>query len=75
MDYSRIPNELVFTDSSRSTPLQIADLCAYSVMLQAKDFHTFDGGQMRPGYKSIVHTMHRDPKTKKVGGFGAVLFP
>lgn len=75
MDYSRIPNQLIFADCSRSTPLQIADLCGHCVMQQGGDFHSFDGDEMYPGYKSIAPIMHRDPKTKKVGGFGAVLFP
>ncbi len=75
MDYSRMPKEIVFEDSSKSTPLQLADLCAYNVMRQARDFHTFDGAEMYPGYKWIYPIMHKDPKTKKVGGFGAVLFP
>jgi hypothetical protein len=62
-------------DSASSTPLQIADLCAYSIMEQMKDFHGFDGKKMCPGYRAIAPIMHRDPKTKKVSGFGAVLFP
>jgi hypothetical protein len=75
MNYSRIPNEIVFEDSSNSTPLQLADLCAYNIMRQARDFDTFDGIDMYPGYESIHPIMHKDPKTQKVSGFGAVLFP
>ena len=75
MDYSRIPTSLTFQYSSTSTPLQIADLCAYYITEQAREFRAFDGNEMCPGYKSITPIMHRDPKTKKVSGFGAVLFP
>jgi hypothetical protein len=75
MDYSRIPKSLTFADSPSSTPLQIADLCTYSIMEQAKDFQGFDGRKMCPDYKANAPIMHRDPKTKKVSGFGAVLFP
>jgi len=55
--------------------LQLADLCAYSLMRQANDFYRFDGARKYDGYESIYPIMHKDPKNKKVGGFGAVLFP
>jgi hypothetical protein len=75
MDYSRIPDEIAFDDSSVNTYLQLADLCAYNVMRQARDYQTFDGDRMYPGYRWIHPIMHRDPHTGKVTSFGAVYFP
>lgn len=75
MDYSRIPDSIAFDDSGTNSFLQLADLCAYNVMRQARDHRTFDGDQMYEGYKWIHPIMHRDPKTGAVNSFGAVLFP
>ena len=72
---SRIPEIIKFEDSYQNNFIQIADLCAYCVMRQARDFKTFDGGHMYKGYKWIYPIMHRDPISRKVTNFGAVFFP
>jgi hypothetical protein len=75
MNYSRIPDDIAFDDSSVNTFLQLADLCAYNVMRQARDYQTFDGDQMYSGYKWIHPIMHKDPDSGQVTSFGAVYFP
>ncbi len=75
MDYSRIPEDIEFDDSAVNTFLQLADLCAYNTMRQARDYGTFDGDQMYKGYRWIYSIMHKDPKIGKVNNYGALLFP
>ncbi len=76
MDYSKINNTLIFLDSTKSVFIQIADLCAYNVMRQAKDhWGNFDGSPFYHGYSWIKPIMHRDPDTGRIGHYGALCFP
>jgi hypothetical protein len=76
MDYSKIPDEIIFKNSEVSTMIQVADLCAYNVMRQGlRNWNNFDHKPYYIGYEWIKKIMHRCPSTGKITRFGAICFP
>jgi len=76
MDYSRICEDIVFIDSKDSVLIQIADLCAYNVMRQAREYWcNFDNPPFYKGYSWIKPIMHCNPKSGQILRFGVVNFP
>lgn len=75
MNYSKIPDRIDFMDSKTNTLIQVADLFAYNIMRQGRDFRNFDLPNIYTGYGWIIKKMHRHPITKKITGSGAVFFP
>lgn len=75
MNYDRIPREIVFVDSTQNNLIQVADLFAYNIMRQGRDYKEFDGPKFYEGYSWIKSKMHSDPKSKKITGFGALFYP
>ena len=73
MNYSLLKNSTIeFVDSKNYRLIQIADLCAYNVMRQAKDHDgNFDGEECYDGYKWIKPIMHCSSE-KQISGYGAV---
>lgn len=76
MNYSKISKNLRFVDSKDSELTQVADLCAYNIMRQARDsWKNFDEAPLYAGYNWIKEIMHKCPTTNKIIGYGAVCFP
>jgi len=76
MDFSAIRQKMTFSDSRGCNAIQIADLVAYNIMRQARDsWGNFDSEPLYSYYKAILPIMHRDPKSGKINGYGAVCHP
>lgn len=76
MDYSMIYEKLTFCDSKLIGLIQLADLCAYNFLRQARDhWDDWDSDNMYNGYKRIKQKIHHNKHTKIINRFGAVAFP
>lgn len=76
MDYSRICDEITFIDSAISVLVQLADLCAYNVMRQARDhWGSCDEPPYYSYYERIIPIMHCDPDSGMILSYGIVNFP
>jgi hypothetical protein len=76
MDYSSICDEMCFIDSKDSFFIQIADICAYNVFRQGRDYwKNFDNPPFYEYYERIIPIMHCDPKSGTILNFGVVNFP
>jgi hypothetical protein len=76
MDYSKICDEMCFLDSKDSALIQVADLCAYNVFRQGRDYwKNFDAPPFYEYYVKIIPIMHCDPETGQILSFGVVNFP
>jgi len=76
MDYSKICDEIAFIDSKDSVLIQLADMCAYNVMRQARDYWgNCDKAPFYPYYQKIIPLMHCDSDSGTIFSFGIVNFP
>jgi hypothetical protein len=76
MNYSCLDKKLTFLDSKDSNLIQIADLCAYDIMRQARDsWNNFDDEPLYKGYRDIMPIMHKNPTTRKIINFGGLCYP
>lgn len=67
MNYDSIDKNLKFVDSKDSELTQIADICAYNIMRQARDrWNNFDDEPLYKGYKWIMPIMHKNPSNEKI---------
>lgn len=80
MNYSCLPDDIIFLDSKDSPILQISDLCAYNIRRQSSKYWNEQNQGEGPfyywGYKQIRNLIHRNPANpKQLFGYGIVCFP
>jgi|WetSurMetagenome_2_1015567.scaffolds.fasta_scaffold45107_2 hypothetical protein len=75
MNYSSLPEEIIFLNSKDRLFLQLADISGYNIKRQTELFFNHKKKNRYWGYDKIRARIHHSPVTNKVKNFGVVIYP